>query len=160
MHVEITTQCADPSEIAEKVEAVIEQSVADGKAMASSLVEPECKKWHCRDGSKPLPTDELAKANAISGNRSITGSQYAAVKQTVSEAPTKSHGEAKAIMEAKKAEIRGEASPLVGGIIGETPALISAYERPAIVIIERIGPSECIMEFATAADYKAWKDLE
>ena len=71
-----------------------------------------------------------------------------------------SHEEAKAIMEAKKAEIRANASPPVGGIVGEASSFISAYERPAIVIIERIGPSECTMEFATAADYKAWKELE
>ena len=73
---------------------------------------------------------------------------------------TKTHEQAKAIMEAKKAEICGNASPLVGGACGGASAYISAYERPAIVIIERIGQSECTMEFATAADYKAWKELE
>ena len=72
----------------------------------------------------------------------------------------RSHEEAKAIMEAKKAEIRGEESPLVGGIVGETSALLSAYERPAIVITERVGDAESTIEFATAADYKAWKELE
>ena len=67
---------------------------------------------------------------------------------------------AKAIMEARKAEIRGEASPLVGGIVGEVSSFISAYERPAIVITDRIGDAESVIEFATAADYKAWKELE
>ena len=71
-----------------------------------------------------------------------------------------SHEAAKSIMEGEKAEIRSNASPLVGGACGGASAYISAYERPAIVIIERIGQSECTMEFATAADYKAWKELE
>ena len=71
-----------------------------------------------------------------------------------------SHEEAKAIMEAKKAEIRANASPLVGGIVGEASALLSAYERPAIVITDRIGDAESTIEFATAEDYKAWKELQ
>ena len=71
-----------------------------------------------------------------------------------------SHEAEKAIMEAKKAEIRSNASPLVGGIVGEASALLSAYERPAIVITDRIGDAESTIEFATAADYKAWKELE
>ena len=72
----------------------------------------------------------------------------------------RSHEEAKSIMDAKKDEIRGNASPLVGGIVGETSAFLSAYERPAIVITDRIGDAESTIEFATAADYKAWKELE
>ena len=160
MDIVISTQGTDSGEIAAKVKAAIDKYVADGKAMASMFVDPECKKWHCQDNAKPLPTDELIKTITISDNRSTAGSLDAAMKKTVSEASTKSHGEAKAIMEARKAEIRGEASPLVGGIVGEVSSFISAYERPAIVIIERIGRSECTMEFATAADYKAWKELE
>ena len=88
-------------------------------------------------------------------NQGVSISDACEVKGTLH-----SHEAAKAIMEARKAEIRGEASPLVGGIVGEVSPFISAYERPAIVIIERIGQSECTMEFATAADYKAWKELE
>lgn len=68
-----------------------------------------------------------------------------------------SHEEAKAIMEAKKAEVRGEASPLVGGTVS---SFLSAYERPAIIITDRIGDAESTLEFATAADYKAWKELQ
>lgn len=31
---------------------------------------------------------------------------------------------------------------------------------PAIVIIKRAGSVEEVMEFATADDYKAWKEIE
>ena len=160
MDIVISTQCTDSGEIAAKVKAAIDQYVADGKAMASRFVEPECKKWYCQDNAKPLPADVLAKAIAIADGCSITGNLGSAAKQPVSEASTKSHGEAKAIMEARKAEIRGEASPLVGGIVGEVSSFISAYERPAIVITDRIGDAESTIEFATSADYKAWKELE
>ena len=71
-----------------------------------------------------------------------------------------SHEAAKAIMEAKKAEIRSNASPLVGGDCGAASAYISAYQQPAIVITERVGEAESTLEFATAADYKAWKELQ
>ena len=71
-----------------------------------------------------------------------------------------SHEAAKDIMEARKAEIRSNASPLVGGACGSASAYISAYQRPAIVITDRIGDAESTIEFATAADYKAWKELE
>lgn len=85
-------------------------------------------------------------------NKGVSISDACEVKGTLH-----SHEAAKAIMEAKKAEIRSNASPLVGGIVS---SFLSAYERPAIVITDRIGDAESTIEFATAADYKAWKELE
>lgn len=73
---------------------------------------------------------------------------------------TKTHEQEKAIMEAKKAEIRSNASPLVGGACGGESAYISAYHRPAIVITERVGEAESTLEFTAAADYKVWKELQ
>lgn len=160
MDIVITTQCTDSSEIAAKVKAAIDQHVAGGKSMASSFIEPECKEWPYKDNAKPLPSDVLAKEITIADSCLITGNLGSTAKQSVSESSTKSHGEAKAIMEAKKAEIRSNASPLVGGDCGAASAYISAYQQPAIVITERAGEAESTLEFATAADYKAWKELQ
>lgn len=88
-------------------------------------------------------------------NQGVSISDACEVKGTLH-----SHEAAKAIMEAKKAEIRSNASPLVGGDCGAASAYISAYRRPAIVITERAGEAESTLEFATAADYKAWKELQ
>lgn len=88
-------------------------------------------------------------------NQGVSISDACEVKGTLH-----SHEAAKAIMEAKKAEIRSNASPLVGGACGGASAYISAYQRPAIVITERVGEAESTLEFATAADYKAWKELQ
>ena len=71
-----------------------------------------------------------------------------------------SHEAAKSIMEGEKADIRSNASPLVGGACGGASAYTPAYQRPAIVITERAGEAESTLEFATAADYKAWKELQ
>lgn len=39
-------------------------------------------------------------------------------------------------------------------------SLIPAYQMPAIRITESCGESEVTHEFATADDYRAWKELE
>ena len=88
-------------------------------------------------------------------NQGVSISDACEVKGTLH-----SHEAAKSIMEGEKAEIRSNASPLVGGIVGEVSSFISAYERPAIVMTERVGEAESTIEFATAADYKAWKELQ
>ncbi|MGL4348975.1 MAG: hypothetical protein ACRCT2_00060, partial [Plesiomonas shigelloides] len=69
------------------------------------------------------------------------------------------HEEEKAIMRAKKSEIRSKANPLVGGVIGESCALLAAHERPAIKIIQRSGNHETITEFAKVSDYAEWIHL-
>lgn len=43
----------------------------------------------------------------------------------------------------------------LGFSVGCMPTVI-----PAIVIINRCGDVEKVMEFATSDDYKAWKELE
>ena len=85
-------------------------------------------------------------------NQGVSISDACEVKGTLH-----SHEAAKDITEARKAEICGNASPLVGGTVS---SFLSSYERPAIVITDRIGDAESTIEFATAADYKAWKELE
>ena len=88
-------------------------------------------------------------------NKGVSISDACEVKSTLHY-----HETAKSIMEAEKAEICSSASPLVGVACGGASAYISAYQRPAIVITERVGEAESTLEFATAADYKAWKELE
>ena len=88
-------------------------------------------------------------------NQGVSISDACEVKGTLH-----SHEAAKSIMEAKKAEIRSNASPLVGGASGGASAYISAHQCPVIVITERVGGAELTLEFATAADYKAWKELQ
>ena len=88
-------------------------------------------------------------------NQGVSISDACEVKGTLH-----SHEAAWRIVEAEKAEICSNASPLVGGACGGASAYISAYQRPAIVITELVGEAESTFEFATAADYKAWKELQ
>ena len=88
-------------------------------------------------------------------NQGVSISDACEVKATLH-----SHEAAWRIVKAEKAEICSNASPLVGGACGGASAYISAYQRPAIVITERVSEAESTIEFATAADYKAWKELQ
>ena len=88
-------------------------------------------------------------------NQGVSISDACEVKGT-----SHSHEAAWRIVEAEKAEICSNASPLVGGSCGGASAYVSVYQRPAIVITERVGEAESTIEFATAADYKAWKELQ
>ena len=57
-------------------------------------------------------------------------------------------------------EIEMEDSGKVEMIQGIRSSLIPAYQMPAIRITESCGESEITREFATADDYRAWKELE
>ena len=50
------------------------------------------------------------------------------------------------------------ASGEIGFSVGSVGCM--PLRTPAITIIKRVGDTEIIHEFATADDYKAWKELE
>jgi hypothetical protein len=45
-------------------------------------------------------------------------------------------------------------------VVGQLISQVLPYERPAIVITNRVGDSEETLEFRTHEDYAAWKALE